>query len=192
MNPLITRIMAKGNEEPIKNNFPKSFIKADGTPLTQREARIKSMLSGDQNDQYTKEEIATMPKTPIISEERMERMRELVNPTKVFSKESIEALGENYIPVKIIIPIKQLLLEGYSYEEVLEESIAKKLAAGAVAAGLVASAPHAVKTINTPSKVDSSYSIGNKNQHQIPGSEKLKELGVKAPAGQYGTIKAQK
>ena len=100
-----------------------------------------------------------------------------------------EALGEN---TSLTIPIKQLLLEGYSYEEVLEESIAKKLAAGAVAAGLVASAPHAVKTINSPSKVDSSYSIGNKNQHQIPGSEKLKELGVKAPAKQYGTIKAQK
>ena len=91
----------------------------------------------------------------------------------------------------MIIPIKQLILEGHTYDEI-QESILNKLAAGVATAGLVGGAAGlvggiapAMKThLKTPNNLTSEYSIGNKNQYEIKGSEKLKQIGVIPPAKQ--------
>ena len=96
-----------------------------------------------------------------------------------------KSLIENTYPRgPLLIPIKQLILEGYTYDEI-QESILNKLAAGVAAAGLVGGIVPAVKThLKTPNNLNSEYSIGNKNQYESKGSEKLKQIGVVAPAKQ--------
>lgn len=95
-----------------------------------------------------------------------------------------EVTENTYPRGPLLIPIKQLILEGYTYDEI-QESILNKLAAGVAVAGLVGGIVPAVKThLKTPNNLNSEYSIGNKNQYESKGSEKLKQIGVVAPAKQ--------
>ena len=75
-----------------------------------------------------------------------------------------------------------MILEGYSYEEILEAINAKKVAAAALIGATAASpfvAGHIAKTVNKPIVSEQKGSIGKES----PDS-KLKKLGVVAPAKQ--------
>ena len=123
------------------------------------------------------------------------RERHIPNPIEAFKDANFlhsmreklagsEVTENTYPQGPLLIPIKQLILEGYTYDEI-QESILNKLAAGVAVAGLVGGIVPAVKThLKTPNNLNSEYSIGNKNQYESKGSEKLKQIGVVAPAKQ--------
>ena len=100
------------------------------------------------------------------------------NNVKDFPK-SVQDVFENQT---LIVPIKDMILEGYSYEEILEAINAKKVAAAALIGATAASpfvAGHIAKTVNKPIVSEQKGSIGKES----PDS-KLKKLGVVAPAKQ--------
>ena len=65
---------------------------------------------------------------------------------EIYDITSGKGIMENTYPQgPLLIPIKQLILEGYTYDEI-QESILNKLAAGVAVAGLVGGIVPAVKT----------------------------------------------
>ena len=121
------------------------------------------------------------------------RERPIPNPIEAFKASNFlqgvkdkfvgsEVTENTYPQGPLFVPIKDMILEGYSYEEILEAINAKKVAAAALIGATAASpfvAGHIAKTVNEPSKIEQKGSIGK----EAPDS-KLKKLGVVAPAKQ--------
>ena len=100
------------------------------------------------------------------------------NNVKDFPK-SVQDVFENQYT---IVPIKDMILEGYTYEEILEAINLKKAAAAAAIGATVASpfvAGHTTKIMNKPSKLEQPGSLGQKNVES-----RLTKLGVVQPAKQ--------